>query len=137
MCEKLWKWKNFMHFLTLFYVSVFNRYRPIMQLSYRYRHRYRPIWKSDISVVIGIGRYEKMLIGRPLLQHFGKMSSKYFLPSFLKKIHTESYSRTLLNYPFSADSEWLKNETRILITFFPPLELINSLSKLELLKIKC
>ena len=67
MCEKLWKWKIFMHFLTLFYVSVLNRYRPIMQLSYRYRHRYRPIWKSDISVVIGIGRYEKMLIGRPLL----------------------------------------------------------------------
>ena len=66
MCEKLWKWKIFMHFLTLFYVSVLNRYRPIMQLSYRYRHRYRPIWKSDISVVIGIGRYEKMLIGRPL-----------------------------------------------------------------------
>ena len=67
MCEKLWKWKIFMHFLTLFYVSVLNRYRPIMQLSYRYRHRYRPIWKSDISVVIGIGRYEKMLIGRPLV----------------------------------------------------------------------
>ena len=52
-------------------------------------------------------------------------------------IHTESYSRTLLNYPFSADFEWPKNETRILITFFPPLEFINSLSKLELLKIKC
>ena len=67
MCEKLWKWKIFMHFLTLFYVSVLNLYRPIMQLSYRYRHRYRPIWKSDISVVIGIGRYEKMLIGRPLV----------------------------------------------------------------------
>ena len=34
--------------------------------NYRYQHRYRPIWKTHISVIIGIGRYEKTMIVRPL-----------------------------------------------------------------------
>ena len=38
-----------------------------MQKIYRYRHRYRPIKKPNLSVIIGIGRYEKRVIGRPLL----------------------------------------------------------------------
>ena len=57
--------KNYenMHFLTLFYVSVLTSvsadYAIVISVSAN--------MKSDISVVIGIGRYEKMLIGRPLI----------------------------------------------------------------------
>ena len=34
--------------------------------TYRFRYRYRPIREMDLSVIIGIGRYEKRLIGRTL-----------------------------------------------------------------------
>ena len=37
-----------------------------MGMINRYRHRYRPIRKLQLSVIIGIGRYEKKVIGRPL-----------------------------------------------------------------------
>ena len=60
MCEKLWKWKNFMHFLTLFYVSVLTSvsadYAIVisvsasvsadMKIRYIGGYRYRPIWKN-------------------------------------------------------------------------------------------
>ena len=35
--------------------------------NYRYCHRYRPISKTHKSVVIGIGRYGKTMIVRPLV----------------------------------------------------------------------
>ena len=39
----------------------------ILYYRYRcYRYRYRPIWKSSYRYFIGIGRYEKKLIGRTL-----------------------------------------------------------------------
>ena len=60
MCEKLWKWKNFMHFLTLFYISVLTSvsadYAIVisvsasvsadMKIRYIGGYRYRPIWKN-------------------------------------------------------------------------------------------
>ena len=93
MCEKLWKWKFFMYFLTIFYVSVLTSvsadYAIVisvlasvsadMKIRYIGGYRYRPIWKSDISVVIGIGRYEKMLIGRPLVLPLYKEYMSYVL----------------------------------------------------------
>ena len=39
------------------------RYQPIFR---HYQYRYRPIKKLHLSVIIGIGRYEKKVIGRPL-----------------------------------------------------------------------
>ena len=60
MCEKLWKWKFFMHFLTFFYVSVLTSvsadYAIVisvsasvsadMKIRYIGGYRYRPIWKN-------------------------------------------------------------------------------------------
>ena len=60
MCEKLWKWKILMHFLTLFYVSVLTSvsadYAIVisvsasvsadMKIRYIGGYRYRPIWKN-------------------------------------------------------------------------------------------
>ena len=74
MCEKLWKWKIFMHFLTLFYVSVLTSvsadYATVisvsasvsadMKIRYIGGYRYRPIWKNayrsptSVSVLIAI-----------------------------------------------------------------------------------
>ena len=43
-----------------------HRHQPIWQSQYRYHNQYRPKWKSEISVVIGIGQYEKRFIGHTL-----------------------------------------------------------------------
>ena len=40
----------------------------LLYYRYRcYRYRYRPIWKLSYRYFIGIGRYEKKLIGRTLI----------------------------------------------------------------------
>ena len=64
--------KNFLlYFLkkyyNLIYIGYRYRYRPIRQKIISVFYRYRPIRNLNLSVIIGIGQYEKKLIGRPLL----------------------------------------------------------------------
>ena len=54
--------KYFLEYIGIGWLSV----SADMEIVYRYRHRYRPIRKLYLSVLIGIGRYEKRLIVRPL-----------------------------------------------------------------------
>ena len=49
--------------LKIRYIGIGYRYRPIRKKLY---HWYGPIQKFNLSVIIGIGRYEKMLIDHTL-----------------------------------------------------------------------
>ena len=58
-----------LHFIKFTMYRYLHQYRQIWQLLYWYYNRYQQIWKSEISVVIGMGQYEKRLIGRTLSTH--------------------------------------------------------------------
>ena len=54
-------------YYNIMYIGYRYRYRPIRQKIISVFYRYRPIRNLNLSVIIGIGQYEKKLIGRPLL----------------------------------------------------------------------
>ena len=74
MLQKQKKIFIFLHKITFYKFTIYRyRYRPIWQLLYRHHNRYQPIWKSEISVVISIGRYEKGLS----VIHYSQSACKY------------------------------------------------------------
>ena len=63
-----------------------------MIFKYRFQYRYRPVRKSKISVVIGISRYEKKLIGCSLLE--GDEDFRYDYEAMFRWFHKEKlYNR--------------------------------------------
>ena len=70
ICSK----KDFLlYFLKKYYNIMYIGYRLLVSVStdktknHIFFYRYRPIRNLNLSVIIGIGQYEKKLIGRPLL----------------------------------------------------------------------
>ena len=54
-------------YYNIMYIGYRYWYQPIRQKIISFFYRYRPIRNLNLSVIIGIGQYEKKLIGRPLL----------------------------------------------------------------------
>ena len=98
--------KNFLlYFLKKYYNLIYigYQYRSIRQKIISVFYRYRPIRNLNLSVIIGIGRYEKKLIGRPLgiwnntkLIFFSFFFGWFFKLQLLKS--TASILDTLLRY---------------------------------------
>ena len=90
--------KNFLlYFLKKYYNLMYIGYRywPIRQKIISVFYRYRPIRNLNLSVIIGIRRYEKKLISRPLTQ-----VSVSFI--YLQKISNEKY-KIIKIYPIIAN----------------------------------
>ena len=79
-----------------------------MGMINRYRHWYWPIRKLQLSVIIGIGRYEKKVIGRPLtlMKHFLEGSA---FESYLRGKETLQYLCLDGDLPSKQVNNWALN----------------------------
>ena len=114
------KKKFLLYFLKNYYNLMYigYRYRPIRQKIISVFYRYRPIRNLNLSVIIGIGRYEKKLIGRPLIELGQPFKSQAWarLGQRIRLNQTLNHSQWANNYFFNWSLAQIRH-ARILQTY--------------------